>query len=198
MSVITLRPNSDVSIEFSRSTGSYNYACVDEATLDLNDYVYCEITRAGTTEYCDTYGLSLPDKGSGPINSITVHIVEGCDSSFYGDVIGCLNGYEHPTPQEIIHTWGTLRSFEFTTNPATSGAWTWDDLDDITVGVIGRQADASLDVNTFFVYQVYVEVDYDYAWRGTVMDVENPLEVMDVADENISQVMDVETKKGED
>jgi hypothetical protein len=195
MASTIVRPNGDDSIEFSRSTGSYNYGCVDEAVASDTDYVYCELDTMHL-DYYDTYDIPTISKSSGTINSVKVHIRAKCDTSGRASIDAWLNGDEHPTLQSITTSFVNY-SFEWTINPDTGDPWTWDEVASLlTVGIEAHQA-WELNAGTFFVSQVYVEVDYDYAWRGTVMDVENPGAVMGVNDENIEEVMEIDTKEGE-
>lgn len=72
MATEILRPNGDSYAGWTRSTGSYNYALVDEAVKDEADYVY---TSADLDE--DYYELTAPSviQPTDTINSVTIHAV---------------------------------------------------------------------------------------------------------------------------
>ena len=153
MTVLALRPNGDYSVALTRSTGSDNYALVDEATLDEADYVY----RATNTYATDSYEFSDPSV-SGTINNVTLKAYirnTGTLGTSYAKLT--MNGADG---DEITMVGGhstTLYSFAINTNPFTGSAWTWQNINDLTAGVrlkgtgTGGQAQC---------YQLWVEVDY--------------------------------------
>jgi hypothetical protein len=65
MAAEILRPDGDVTCSLSRSAGSYNYACVDESTLDTGDYCYKTSNANGTpVTASDLYSCGTYTKGS--------------------------------------------------------------------------------------------------------------------------------------
>ena len=72
MATEILRPNGDDYTDWSRSTGSYNYACIDEAVKDEADYIY---SSADFDE--DDLNLTAPSaiQPTDTINSVTIHAI---------------------------------------------------------------------------------------------------------------------------
>jgi hypothetical protein len=163
MATLTLRPTSDYSVQLTRSTGSYNYTCVDEATLDTADYVS---TPNATGDLADSYGLPDHSSETGTINSVKICVnarVAAMNVSSTEFYIGCNGGNWH---LEVSTTTSPAFWLDFnnswSTNPSTSSAWTWSDIDSlrasirfVTVKGGGKFASVVGDCS-----QIYVEVDY--------------------------------------
>ena len=156
MATLTLRPNSDSSVVLDRSTGATNYSCVDEAVKDEADYV-----RGGGTSNnytTDLYGFPDHTTEGGAINSIALkcyakrtYAGEGYqpkiklgETTYSGSVVS-------------VAASTTLYSQTFTKSPATTEAWTWDEIDALVAGISFRG-----DTYPTYVYgyQFWVEVDY--------------------------------------
>lgn len=135
MSVLILRPNSDYSVNLTRSSGDDNYALVDETTLDTNDYV----ERYSSSWATDLYGMPDHTTESGVITSVTVKAYFGRsgsigsayartvlyvgDTLYEGDAVNMGGGYPP-----------TLHSTTYNTNPYSGSAWTWEDIDNLLAG----------------------------------------------------------------
>jgi len=124
---LVLRPNADSSVQLSRSTGSYNYANIDEATKDEGDYNYTP-ANASNNVYIDKYGL--PDHSvllNGKINSVTIYAYVKVNGSTLNAYLGVNDSYA--SAHAISSTSYTQISDAWATNPATSAAWTWANVD---------------------------------------------------------------------
>lgn len=158
-STLTLRPNSDVTIEQERSDGSYSYALVDETVKDESDYN--KAANSGIWNK-NLYGFPNHTTETGDISSVTVHAVCETNNSpndflklavkvgttvYYGSTV--------TIPNDDTTDW----SYTWNTNPATGEAWSWSDIDALVAGV-------SLYANYVGLwkylknYQLYVEVVY--------------------------------------
>ena len=147
-------PNADgCHIDFTPVGEANNWECVDEASPDEDDtYNY----TTGATY--DDYALENHGAAEGIINSVTAyarmrHTDESFNcrfglriggSSFYSTAIASPSSYE--TRNKV---WGD-------TNPKTSSAWTWADIDALQARVSTTTTGAGQIRWT----QVYVVVDY--------------------------------------
>jgi hypothetical protein len=85
MATEILRPDGDLTCSLSRSAGSYNYACVDESTLDTGDYVYKTSNANGTpVTASDLYSCGTYTKGS-TISKVIGWFYLGSYLSSYGN-----------------------------------------------------------------------------------------------------------------
>jgi hypothetical protein len=162
MAKLTLYPTSDSDVNLTPNTGSDNYALVDELCHD-DDTTYVE-TSHYHTKY-DLYGLSnRPTTGdAGTINSVRVFArVKRQDygEPYAVDVsLGVKSGTTTDWSTYLTHSTDNAYLFfsnEWTTNPDTSSAWTWSEIDSLIAGV---------KLHTHYSYakctQVWVQVDYD-------------------------------------
>jgi len=148
----TLRPNaSGSSAEFSRSTASANWQCVDEEIADDDgSYVY-----AKDNNQVDFYNVANSGVGEGTINSINVfYRVEHYDASDRYGWLGIKSG--------ATESWGDYtmcplswenKSRGFATDPNTGLAWTWSAIDSLQVGL-------KVSSQGIRCTQIYVEVNY--------------------------------------
>jgi len=154
----TLRPNAaGTSTQCTAVGDSPNYQCVDESVADTTTYVR---TSFGATQL-DTYNIANRSQGSGTISSVTVHIMSRASAT--GSA-----GFEIAIRTHNVNYFGnyfTTTSTSFTdfnktwaTNPNTSSAWTWTEIDALEAGV--RQTDVDFTPNPDTT-QVYVEVSYN-------------------------------------
>ena len=130
----TLRPNAAGTYsQLDRSGCAANYQCVDESVTDEDS------TRVYRKYPDESYGLdtyNLPaHSGSGVISSVTVYarcrkvagngrLTIACrthDAVYYGSEETLTSGY-------------VTYSKEWTTNPNTSNAWTWTEIDALEIG----------------------------------------------------------------
>ena len=162
MPILTLRPNSDVSVQMTRSTGSYNYGNVDESIADDGDYnCYLSPVTADSVTLIDKLGLPNHSSQAGTINSVTVYIRHKWISYTGGAsiYIGVNDNYgSNITPTS---SWVTS-SRAMTTNPGTSVAWTWQNIDDMVIDIKTIvNGDGKYGSNVGYSW-AYVEVDYNY------------------------------------
>ena len=162
MSVEILRPNAagDLTYLYQYPATGSNYEKVDEETKDDDStYVYNE----ATAHYYDRYNIPNHSEGSGTINSVTVkaymkRYVFGFDCTaklcckthdtlYYSDIIQLTISY-------------ALYSKQWTTNPYTGSAWTWDEIDALLIGV-GLKGEGSGYYSRCT--QLWVEVNYEGA-----------------------------------
>jgi len=159
---VTLRPDSaGDKAELTADPAVANYLNVDE-----------EVADDGTTQnYYTSTGFNkedlynLEDTGaSGVINSVKVYsrvytAAGGAGSAgSSGNTLIKVDGTEYDG--DLVGgawSWVTL-STTYTTNPDTSLAWTWDEIDSLQAGV--HLEGGGETANTGILTQVYVEVDY--------------------------------------
>lgn len=153
MATETLRPNG-VGDETNHSpfpgTGEDNYEDVDEA---VEDGATTQVRQNGTPWVRDLYETE-DSSGSNTIYGITVYAV--CWYTLTGDVsdqtalkIAIKSGTGAGAPdtvaegdEENLPKNAPARiefSYEWTTNPATAAAWTWDEIDALQIGVAMRE-----------------------------------------------------------
>jgi hypothetical protein len=163
-----LRPNGSGNYTqcYHNSGGYYNYQCVDEEVADDTvSYVY---SKNGYTK-TDTYKIQNHSEGSGTINSVTVHararahysgtcadmrmkiVARTHSTMYYGSTITLVgNG-----------GWGDY-SKTWTTNPDTGEDWTWDEIDNLQIGIKLYDDGPGYPQCT----QVYAEVNYQPVFQG--------------------------------
>lgn len=137
MPTLTLYPNADESVTMSQyGSGTGNYGRINETTQDDTNGV----TTSSTSGQVDLYGLPNPSQ-SGTINSVTVHF--RARWTYDGDIVTQSYG----TPQ--VRIGGTTYSATeqglgsafkgysraWSTNPNTESAWTWQNINDLIVGL---------------------------------------------------------------
>ena len=132
----TLRPTGTGATTQHYDTGcSSNWQCVDEETSDGDaTHVYYSGILLWKT---DTYALADPSASSGNINSVVVYIkaqqysvlsrvrtvIRTASTDYYGTIIA---------PPATTYT---DYSTTYTTNPNTSSAWTWSEVNSLQIGV---------------------------------------------------------------
>jgi len=179
MSVLTLRPNADSAVEFSPSVTTDHYTLLDEATLDEADYIYNAVTGFASTK-TEILGFPNHSTESGTINSVTVkckakYILVG-SSSVNATIAPCV------TISSTVYTSATQNltdsvaeySYAWETNPATSSAWSWTEIDDLLGGIRGAQGfTGKNNCRKVYVYQLWVEVDYTAGGGGATLPLKN-------------------------
>lgn len=170
MATEILRPTAD---GYLNGMESYpegdHYACVDEATIDYDDYVYMSFGSGW-----DFFELANPTKiqAGDTINNVTVCAIVDMASAAHPELpdLGKLGVYVGSTRYEstsfdIDGTQNDLVQRSWATNPATSAAWTLSDLQSLQAGVYGECE------GTYFLryVQVWVVVDYTAASTGSPM-----------------------------
>lgn len=149
MSTETLRPNAsgdEENLTPNPGAGEDNYENVDEETADgLATYVYSHESWLR-----DLYNLEDHSVGLGNITSITVHAV--CQAALTngagqnnlkiviksGTGTGAPDTVDEGSEQKTVKQWRDYTEV-WTTNPATTAAWTWDEIDKLQAGVSLRE-----------------------------------------------------------
>jgi len=172
MATETLRPNAagdEENIPYETpEDGGTHHTLVDEAGVggdgDTTE-VHCGKYHG---DYCrDLYNIADHSVGSDTINHITVYAcckADGApDQASLKLAIKAGTGDGAPdTPdegsEETVTTSYAYYSKQWTKNPATTNAFTWDEIDKLQIGIAVRAADYG--VYKTICTQVYVEVDY--------------------------------------
>jgi hypothetical protein len=166
VTILTLRPTGDSSITIPQvvPTGSSShYEVIDEVTADTSDYLNAGKNQSGTDRF--TMGNHTTESGS--INSVTVYGYGGIWAGGSTN-IGIYIGTTYYWGTGWSDTVATLRSKAWATNPSTSAAWSWSDID----ALIGCVAIAgSAEMSTATTYQMYIEVDYTPAGWANIKNI---------------------------
>jgi hypothetical protein len=138
-----------------------NWKCVDEETADDDTtYVYRVESGFYTSSKYDTYAIQNHSLGSGTINSVTIYIRCKMSGSPYSTHWAKTAIRTHDTnyygSQNNLGTSYVNYNTQYTTNPYTGSAWTWDEVDAMEAGV-QLAGDVSLQSRCT---QVWVVVDY--------------------------------------
>jgi hypothetical protein len=187
MATEILRPNgtgdvTNITSQYPASTSHWDK--VDEASADdLTTYVY----TTDASRLYDLYTLSN-HVGSGPINSVKIYHRIGGDGSpganfrpviktegsiYYG-------GWHSPGTSSFI-----TYSDTWLTNPYTSSAWTWEQIDALQVGSeVYRSQSGSYEGRCT---QIYIEVDYTSA---VTVNIDTLLEALDSETVNIDTLLE--------
>ncbi len=159
----TLRPNADNVVGLGRYPGAspkFNYDEVDDETPD-EDVTYVYTDDQGVSYIEDLYDLPASTE-SGTINRVRVFV--RCKADSAGTNRTCVrvhiktNGTEYDGNEETPTTTYTTFSKEWTTNPQTGSAWTWNEIDALQIGV-GLRGGNNLSIIEIRCTQVYVEVE---------------------------------------
>ncbi|MBA7473869.1 hypothetical protein ES707_09214 [subsurface metagenome] len=133
---------------------------VDEATSD-NDTTY--IATDDGKRKKDLY--NIPDystlTAAGDIDGIEVYMVARAVSTptdTSGHILILTNGKEHKGGDETVTTAYATYSYPWDTNPETTNAWTWDEIDALQIGVDIRDAADGIPTRCT---QNYVEVEFE-------------------------------------
>ena len=166
MPTLTLYPNADESVTMSQyGSGTGNYGRINETTQD-------DTNGVGTTNtegVVDLYGLPNPSQ-DGTINSVTVHFRSRWENT------GSWINQSYATPQVRIGgttysataqaLGNTFKGYSraWSTNPNTKSAWTWQNINDLIVGLrmnAGTYGDTkNPTVGAAYCSWLYVVVDY--------------------------------------
>jgi hypothetical protein len=172
MSTLILRPSQDTgTAEQECSSGTTHYVLIDEATKDEADYLINPATE--TTTKTDLYALPNHGEESGTINSVTVklyanYILYGTsDGDAYVKPLIRVSDTNYGDNQALTDT-VALYSQTWTTNPYTSEAWTWTQVDALIAGdALTNSAVDKKNYKATCCYQLWVEVAYGEAAAGT-------------------------------
>lgn len=167
MPTLTVRPNSDVSVAMSQyGSGTGNYGRINESTTDDTNGV----STANTGGVVDLYGLPDPSP-SGTINSVTVHFrarwtyAGSIVAQSYGTPQVRIGGTTYSGTQQALT--GSFASYNrsWSTNPNTKSAWTWQNINDLIVGLhmnAGTYGDTKNPTpGEAYCSQLWVVVDYN-------------------------------------
>ncbi|MEA3297581.1 MAG: hypothetical protein U9R56_06930 [candidate division Zixibacteria bacterium] len=155
-SKLTLRPDgAGASTNLTNSGCVSNYQCVDEVSSDGDG---SRVIRASNTYARDTYSLDDPGVSSGTIDSVKVFCKAKKDHTL--GIIEC-NLYTHSinytsAEQDLTGSYADY-SNTWTTNPNTSAAWTWTEINNLQAGLRIKGQNAG---KPAYCTQVWVEVFY--------------------------------------
>lgn len=166
MPTLTLYPNADESVTMSQyGSGTGNYGRINETTQDDTNGV----TTSSTSGQADLYGLPNPSQ-SGTINSVTVHFRArwtfngSIVASSYGAPQVRIGGTTYSATAQGLGSTFKGYSRAWSTNPNTESAWTWQNINDLIVGLrmnAGTYGDAkNPTVGAAYCSWLYVVVDY--------------------------------------
>lgn len=161
MTVVTIRPNANVSVMLIPTpTGRANWDCVDETPADDTDSVEEEDQPVFQDDLYSTPSPSIP--AGSTINSVKV--------CFRVEKIGTKVATARPRVRALAQTitngiavalidgvWAN-KSQTWTTNPITGVAWTVGEVNDLDIGVGIRTA--VVGVTSGLCSQLYAEIDY--------------------------------------
>lgn len=156
---LTLRPNANGTLqEYNNqfpASGSH-YDKVDEAVADdSTTYIYNTVTSYKT----DTFGIPNHTTETGTINYVKVyykHLEANGQAAYTKAAVYTHTTLYVGTAYNSGGSWA-VSSHQWDTNPNTSSAWTWDEIDALEIGVSGIATALPAYSN---VTQVYVEVNY--------------------------------------
>lgn len=166
MSILTLRPNVDNYRGLMASSGADHYALVDETSLNEADYLWVDGGAASQAVY-DNFGFPNHSTESETINSVTVKayckkVVTGTDSNNVTiKPLISISGTGYYGDAQNLTSSTALYTKAWTTNPATSSAWSWTNIDNLIAGLelTSHYTDKNNNVDAIC-YQLWVEVDY--------------------------------------
>ncbi len=195
---IYLRPNGDDTISGGSHTGSNYYSEVNEATLDLENY----FSGNYSGDDCSGRMTIQNPTASGVINSVTMkgHSL----STAVGDCVASicrfgvtLSSTDYDGAETIISNTGNwpelTASCEYSVNPETLSAWTWEEIDSLKVWV--SIVNGGGDSGSTSMYQLWIEVSYipeSNGWINKICGVNNAATINGVSTANIKSVMGVE------
>ena len=172
MSTLILRPNQDTAtVQQECSSGLTHYILIDEETKDEADYLRNPST---TTTKTDLYDLTNHTTQSGTINSVTVklyakYVLSGTTAgTTYVKPLIRVSDTNYGDNQALTDT-VALYSQTWTTNPYTSEAWTWTQIDALIAGdSLTNYATDAKNYKATYCYQLWVEVAYGESGSSTV------------------------------
>ncbi|MFX0171959.1 MAG: DUF2341 domain-containing protein [Candidatus Hodarchaeota archaeon] len=164
---LILRPGSNGdSNSFWRSGAGINFQAVNEITPDeASSYIYNAQNYTYNYDYYRPIGFSKVKHGT--ISKVTVYTRAGTANSdiltlYYENRLR-IGGVNYPGIMRYsLPTLGfTTYSDEWSSNPATGQLWTWNDLENLQIGVRGRISyNNGFIKNRIRITQVYAKVTY--------------------------------------
>jgi len=171
MSVLILRPNS-ASVTAQTATSVPNYTCVDEETLNEADHCYAPGSGSSLT-LLDVYGFPDHSTETETINSVSIKayckkIVTGTNANNVTIRPAVrIGGTDYYGAAQNLTTSTALYTKSWTTNPATTEAWSWTNVDNLLAG--DELTSNYINKNNYassYCYQLWVEVDYGASGVG--------------------------------
>ena len=156
---LTLRPTGDSDCNLSSVGATNNYECVDDTTVNDNNYV-AETGPGGTTNY-DLYTANDHTDEYGTINSITIYNrIYGTGGDPGGDAGHTYIKIGGTTASgDWVYPNGSYTNIskEYSSSITSASAWTWAEVDSLLIGTyLSRGASGGNSRTT----QVYAVVDY--------------------------------------
>lgn len=159
-SELILRPNAvgDITQLGRYPDSGYNWQKVDEVTPnDGGDYVFASVY---TGDKRDLYNIRNRDplKEAGTINYIKVYIrvKGGVDPNKAWEIVK-IGGTEYLASESMYQGWWDFAN-QWDTNPFTEVAWTWDDIDNLQIGIKLEPPNSS---QYSYCTQVYLLINYE-------------------------------------
>jgi hypothetical protein len=151
--VAVLRPNGAGSITNLSPYGmSSNWQCVNDSGDGDGDGTYVYSTSNGWRY--DTYQIQNHTSESGTIIKVTIYIrARGIGGTGRAMTVIRTHNTEYQGTQNTLTNSYIVYSTEYTTNPFTNNAWTWDEIDALEAGVRLRTTSGRCT-------QVWIKVEY--------------------------------------
>jgi len=162
VAVETLRPdaagdNTNIPEQYPASGEHWDKVAEAEAD-DFSTYV----STVQTSYAMDLYNIADSSIGTGTIHKLTVYFcISGDDGGGVGYAKALVKTYGTVYPgSEETQTGKTfdIRSYEWTTNPDTGVAWTWDEINALQIGI---ELKSGSDFTNAYCTQVYAEISYE-------------------------------------
>lgn len=136
-----------------------DYTKVDDITPDWSaTIVYTVVTGSYQTELYEIPNHTL--SGDDFINNVTIYIVwkaHNTDETFGKYAINASGTIKYGAVQTLISTAWTTYSYTFENNPTTTNPWTWDEINNLTIGVSLK---ANAPAGEAKCTQIYIVVNY--------------------------------------
>jgi hypothetical protein len=157
MATEILRPSGagdETNIQNVTGAGTH-WEAVDEAVADDGTTTVHHDTDS--TSARDLYAVQNSSVGAGTINSVTIYIRGEGSTAWFKSALKT-NGTVYESAQFTTagdDTWET-KSTAYNTNPQTTAAWTWAEVDAMQIGAVSYRDPTQQGRIT----QVYAEIDY--------------------------------------
>ena len=163
MATLTIRPTGDSSIGnwVNQALGTTNlYQSVDESYLSESDYIQVSVIGASGCYF--TWENHSTE--SGAISEIIIYTQAQYINVGDGDTAPTINHQPdsgHSGGTITLSSSSTLYHTHFATNPVTSVAWTWNNIDALLAGLVGTIYFENVKNYSYpRIYQMYIEVVY--------------------------------------
>ena len=169
MTVLTILPTSDVTKEWSRSTGTNSYTLVDDNHV-TTDYIYGP-TGAEATK-TERYGMADHTAEAGTISNVRVvgyckRVQQGAETNAWIKLGVKIGATDYGLTQQTLTTSYIDYYQNFAVNPATTNAWSWAEVDAL-IGVIAGHIYYTDVENSSqpFCASFWIEVTYTSGWAN--------------------------------